>query len=138
MEKIPLNYGLPKETVLAIMIIWRNTKVKVCSRDGDTDYFDIVAGVMPGDKLATYIFINCLDYVLWTSIDKIKKSFELTKKRGRRYLAKTNTNADYADNIAILANALTRAKTLLDRLGWAAQCIGLHVNAHQTEYMCFN
>ena len=39
--------------------------------DGDTDCFDIVAGVLQGDTLALYLFIICLDYVLRTSIDKI-------------------------------------------------------------------
>ena len=29
-----------------------NTKVKVCSPDGDTDYFDIVTCVLQGDTLA--------------------------------------------------------------------------------------
>ena len=52
MELIPLAYGLPKETVAAIMILYRNTKVKVRSPDGDTEYFDIVAGVLQGDTLA--------------------------------------------------------------------------------------
>ncbi len=42
MELILLAYGLPKETVAAIMILYRNTKVKVRSPDGDTEYFDIV------------------------------------------------------------------------------------------------
>ena len=42
-------YGLPKEIVAAIMMIYKYTKVKVCSQDGDTDYFDIVAGVLQGD-----------------------------------------------------------------------------------------
>ena len=69
MEQILLAYGLPKETVAAIMILYRNTKVKVRSPDGDTEYFDIVAGVLQGDTLAPYLFIICLDYVLRTSID---------------------------------------------------------------------
>ena len=52
--------------------------------------------------------------MLRTSIDKIRENgFELTKKRSRRYPAKTNTDADYA-------------------------CIGLHVNTHKTKYMCYN
>ena len=38
MEQILLAYGLPKETVAAIMMLYRNTKVKVRSLDGDTDY----------------------------------------------------------------------------------------------------
>ena len=108
MEQILLAYGLPKETITAIMILYRNTKVKVRSPDGDTDYFSIVAGVLQEDTLALYLFIICLDYVLRRSINKIKEnSFKLTKKRIRRYPAKTITDADYADDIAILANALT-------------------------------
>ena len=114
MEQILLTYSLPKETVTAIMILYRNTKVKVCSSDGDTDYFDIVAGVLQGDTLAPYLFIICLDYMFRTSIDKIKEnSFELTKKNSRRYLAKTITDDNYADDIAILANAPAQAETLL-------------------------
>ena len=73
MEQILLAYGLPKGIVAAIMMLYRNTKVKVCSPDGDIDYFDIVAGVLQGDPLAPYLFIICLDYLLRTFIDKSKK-----------------------------------------------------------------
>ena len=139
MEQILLAYGIPKETVAAITILYRNTKVKVRSPDGDTEYFDIVAGVLQGDTLAPYLFIICLDYVLRTSIDKIKENgFELTKKRSRRYPATTITDADYADDIAILANTPDQAETLLHSLERAAASIGLYVNAHKTEYMCYN
>ena len=94
---------------------------------------------LQGDTLAPYLFIICLDYVLRTSIDKIKENgFELTKKRSRRYPATTITDADYADDIAILANTPDQAETLLHSLERAAASIGLHVNAHKTEYMCYN
>ena len=137
MEQILLAYGLPKET--AIMILSRNTKVKVCSLDGNTDYFDIVAGVLQGDTLAPYRFIICLDYMLRTLIGKIKENdFKLTKKKSRRYPAKTITDTDYADDIAILANAPAQTETLLHSLEPATASIGLHVNAHKMEYMCFN
>ena len=101
--------------------------------------FFFVAGVLQGGKLAPYLFIICLDYVLRTSIDKIRENgFELTKKRSRRYHAKTITDADYADDIALLANTPNQAETLLHSLERAAAGVGLHVNAHKTEYMCFN
>ena len=139
MEQILQAYGLPEETVAAIMILYWNTKVKVRSPDGDTDYFDIVAGVLLGDTLAPYLFIICLDYVLRTSIDNIRENgFMLTKKRSRRYPAKTITDADYADDIALLANTPNQAETLLHSLERAAAGIGLHVNAHKTEFMSFN
>ena len=135
MEQILLAYGLPKETVTAIMNPYRNTKVKVRSPDGDTEYFDIVAGVLQGDTLAPYLFIICLDYVLRTSIDTIKENgIELTKKRSRRYPATTITDADYADDIVILANAPTQAETLLHNLERAVAGIGLHVNTQNGIY----
>ena len=139
MEQILLAYGLPEETVAAITILYRNTKVKVRSPEGDTEYFDIVAGVLQGDTLAPYHFIICLDYVLKTSIDNIRENgFVLIKKRSRRYLAKTITDADYADDIELLANTPNQAETLLHSLERATADIGLHVNAHKTEFMCFN
>ena len=125
MEQIRLAYGLPKETVAAITILYRNTKVKVRSPDGDTEYFDIVAGVL-------YLFIICLDYVLRKSIHKIRENdFELTKKRSRRYPAKTITDANYADDIAILANTPNQAETLLHSLERASASDRVHVNQSQ-------
>ena len=121
------------------MILYRNTKVKVHSPDGDTEYFDIVAGILQGDTLAPYLFIICLDYVLRTSIDKIRENgFELTKRRSKRYPAKTITDAHYADDLALLANTPNQAETLLHNLERAAAGIGHHVNADKTEYMCYN
>ena len=70
---------------------------------------------------------------------KIKENgFKLTKKRSRRYPAKTITDADYADDIAILANIPNQAETILHSLKQGAAGIGLYGNAHKTEYMCFN
>ena len=40
--------------------------------------------------------------------------------------------------MAILANTPNQAETLLHSLERAAAGIGLHVNAHKTEYMCYN
>ena len=105
MEQILLAHGFPKETVAAIIILYKNTKVKVRSPDGHTDYFDIVADVLQGDTLAPYLFIICLDYVLRTSIDLMKEnSFNLAKERSRRYPAQTITDANYSDDIALLVN----------------------------------
>ena len=96
------------------MMLYKNTKVKVCSPDGDIDYFDNVAGVLQGDTLAPYLFIIRLDFVQRTSINKRKDNgFKLTKERSRRYRAQTITDADYADDIAFLANAPAQAETLL-------------------------
>ena len=63
------------------MMLYKNTKLKVCSPDEDTDYFDIIVGVLQRDTLASYLFIICLDYVLWMSIDLMKENwFTMARK----------------------------------------------------------
>ena len=103
--------------------------MKVRSPDGDTEYFDIVAGVLQGDTLAhtslSSVYTTCLEHRL---IKIIENGFELAKKRSRRYPAKI---IDYADDIAILVNTPNQAETLLHSLEQAATGIGLHVNCTQ-------
>ena len=82
MEQILQEYGLSKGSVTVVMMLYKDTKAEVHSPDGDTDFFDIVAGVLQGDTLAPYLFIICLDYVLPTLIDLIKEnSFILKNKK---------------------------------------------------------
>ena len=58
--------------------------------------------------------------MLRTSIDKIEKMALRTKRRSKRYPAKTITDADYADDLALLANTPNQAETLLHSLERAA------------------
>ena len=47
-------------------------------------------------------------------------------------------DAIYADDIALLANPTTQAKSLLHSLEKVTGGIDLHLNADKTEYMCSN
>ena len=49
-------------------------KAMICSPDGDTDFFDIVVGVLQGDTLVSFLFITCLDYLLQILIDPIREN----------------------------------------------------------------
>ena len=64
-----------------------------------------------------------------------ENSFTLAKKRSRWYPIQTIMDTD---DIALLANTPTQAKSLLHSLENAAYGIGFHVNADKTECMCFN
>ena len=87
------------------MMLYKKHKSK---RSVDTDYFDIVADMLPGDTLAPYLFIIFLDYMLRISINIMKDNiFKQVKERSRRYPAQTITDKDYADDIVLLANTPT-------------------------------
>ena len=64
--------------------------------------------------------------------------FKLAKEKSRRYPTQTITDADYADDLALLANTPTQAETLLHSLERASAGIGLHFSADKTEYMSCN
>ena len=139
MKEILLAYGIPEETVAAIMMLYQNTRSMVRSPDGDTDFFDIIAGVLQGDTLAPYLFIICLDYVLMKALDKNSElGFTLQEQRSRRYPAVKITDVDYADDLAVLTNNVQDAMSLLHKIEEAASEIGLYINAKKTEYIIVN
>ena len=86
----------------------------VNSLNSNTDFFDIVAGVLQGNTLVLFLFQIYLDDILWMSVDQIKE-ISLVLKNTRRwwYPPETITDADYADNLALLANTLALVKSLL-------------------------
>ena len=78
----------------------------VRSPDGDTEPFNISAGVLQGDTLAPFLFILCLDYVIKTSIDRpYSLGFTLQRARSRRHPATYLTDVDYAYDIALFADS---------------------------------
>ena len=132
-------YGIPEKVVLAINILYTDTLAKVLSPDGDTDLFEILAGVLQGDTLAPYLFIIALDYAMRIATkDELSVGFTLTKARSRRYPEVIITDTDFADDLALISNSLEQAQLLLLRLESAAQQIGLHTNVTKTEYMSYN
>ena len=85
MEQILLAYSLLKENVAAIMMLYKNTKVRVHSLNGDIDYFDIV---LQGGTLAPYLFIICLDYELRMSKNLMKMVSSWQRKEAEDTLPK--------------------------------------------------
>ena len=61
MEQIWSTYGLSKETVTIIMMLYQITKAIVHSLGGDTDSFNI--GVLHDDDMLAPYMLICLDYI---------------------------------------------------------------------------
>ena len=90
--------------------------------------FNIVTGAWQGDTFVSYLIIICL----------IKENgFTLKKTRSKWYLAETMTDADYIDDLILLANTLAQTKSLQHSLKQAIGSIDLYVKANETEFTCF-
>ena len=84
-----------------------------------------------------FILIIDLDYTLQMFIDLIKENGFTLKKTSRWYSVEKLTEADYADDLVLLANSPTHAESLLHSLEQAAGGITLCMNTNKTEFKCF-
>ena len=85
------------------------------------------------------ISIHSLPRLCTSNIDRSneKNGFTLKKAR-RRYPAETIMGTVCADDIALLTNISTQAKSLPHRLEQVAGGIDFYVNVDKMVYMCFN
>ena len=139
MRDILLAYGIPKEVVNAIMILYINTRVWSDHLMDTPLSLRLQPAFCKVDTIAPFLFIICLDYVLRKSIDcNTELGLTITERKSTRYPAVNITDADYADDIAITTNNLREANLLLHSIEKSAKEIGLHINVYKTEYMTFN
>ena len=64
MFQILKAYGIPSIIVDAIKLIYENSAAQIITPDGETSFFNILAGIFQGDTLAPFLFIVVLDYAL--------------------------------------------------------------------------
>ncbi|KAI8514433.1 hypothetical protein Bbelb_070240 [Branchiostoma belcheri] len=107
---------------------------------GDTETFQILAGVLQGDTLAPFLFILALDYALRCAIEGREEQLDFTLKRraSRRVPAKMVTDFDFADDLALISKTAERARALLAEVERHCRKIGLQLNAKKTKVMAFN
>ena len=140
MMRILQAYDVPSNLLNAISKMYENTRAKVISPDGETDFFEIKAGVLQGDTLAPYLFAIVLDFVLRKTFAGREEDlgFQLQRQRSRRIPAVTVTDLDFADDLALLAEEMEQAQEVLTRLENEAEKVGLVCNAKKTEVQAFN
>ena len=141
MMNILKAYGIPPNLLNAIGNMYTNTRAKVITPDGETEEFDISAGVLQGDTLAPFLFVIVLDYALRQATDGKEEELGFTikrKLRSERYPGKTIIDLDFADDICLLCNEMDQAQELLHRVESECQKVGLGLNSKKTEVMTYN
>ena len=75
------------------------------------NFFYILAGVIKGDTLAPYLFVIVIDYCMSQAIgdDEAELGFTLLPAKSRRIKPVSITDADFADDIALLLNDIRQA-----------------------------
>ena len=126
--KILLAYGIPREIVGLIQRMYADTVARVITEDGLSEVFLILAGVMQGDTLAPYLFVIVIDCIMRVSLEGKDFGVTLHPRRNRRHPAVKVTDADFADDLALITDSVAEAQDFLRRLELAANSVGLHLN----------
>ena len=140
MLKILAAYGVPERIVSVIRLMYEGTRAKVLSPDGETELFEILAGVLQGDTLAPYLFAIVIDYCMLQAVkgDEEQLGITIERRKSRRVGPKVITDVDFADDIALLSESIKSATELLHRVEMAAANIGLFINVGKTKVMTLN
>ena len=115
MVSILRAYGIPEQLVDAIGKMYENTRAKVTSPDGETDLFELLAGVLQGDTLAPYLFVIVLDYALRTTIDGREEElrFHLQRRKSRRLAQKLSQTLTLLMILPFSLKRLSKLKSYL-------------------------
>ena len=135
MELILPSYGIPRKIVKAIMSMYSCTSATVFTSDGQSDPFDITAGVLQGDTLSPFLFVIVVDYIMRLTVPDSSVGFRWKRHEGSRRPAGHIADLDYADDIVLLASSINNAQQLLTALETNAKIVGLRINTTKTEFM---
>ena len=140
MMKILKAYGIPPTLLRAIETMYTNTKAKVVSPDGETELFDITAGVLQGDTLAPFLFVIVLDYAMRkaTAGKEEELGFTITPRKSRRHPKEVLADLDFADDIGLLSNEMRQAQQLLLNVEVECKKVGLGLNGPKTKFLAYN
>ena len=113
MLRILKEYGIPEELVNAIANMNENTQALVLSPDGETDWFEITAGVLQGDALAPHLFTIVLNYMMRQALKAHGNpaGFTVEPRKSRRHSPIIVSNLDFADDIALILNHIDEAQS---------------------------
>ena len=93
-----------------------------------------------GDTLAPFLFIIVLDYALRKALDGREEDlgFTITPRKSRRHPKEVMADLDFADDIALLSDAIEEAQELLSRVETECNKVGLGLNGPKTKSLAYN
>ena len=146
MLRILKAYDTPDELVNAIAnlayigCIRTLRNVSSLSPDGETDWFEITAGVLQGETLAPHLFTIVLDYAMRQALKAHGNpdGFTVEPIERRRHLPITVSDLDFADDIELILSHIDEARRLLLSIENSAANVGLHLNAVKTQAIVHN
>ena len=110
-----------------VKFLYHQSKARVRTSLGNTEFIDILKGVKQGDLLSALLF--CI--VLMAIMQKVFYGLDSGVSIG----GETQNEKGYADDIGLIAQTIQQMNILLDRLYHTALQYGLKINIKKTKCM---
>ena len=132
-------FSVPELLIKAVMSTYFGHRGLVLTPDGETNTFDITAGVLQGDTLAPYLFIVVLNEVMLAAVRNgdglmLYPKFRDEEKRCHRPEVRI-TDMAFADDIVLVSETAEAANTFFNNVALHARRVGLVVNDKKTQYV---
>ena len=101
-------------------MLYQNSRAKVRTNAGDTDFFDVMKGAKQGDKISALLFCLVLATVIYNIQDKHENGFKI----GERLLS----FLAYSDDKAMLGENEEELQKYLDDFVEEAEKAGLEIH----------
>lgn len=131
------HYGVPKQIVDAIHVLYDQSKSTVYVGGHESKTFDVTTGVLQGDVLAPFLFIIVIDYISKKSAmdfglqihqgASVNASGRVTRSQVRQP-ARKNSDLAFADDIVLLESNPARTQQQLYIFGENAGTVSLEVH----------
>ena len=121
-------YRVHPRLVSGILALYKDTSATVLTSDGLTEEFGTSSGVLQGDTLALFLFVQLLDWVLCVAIPDDSNGFLLARRVGRRVPEQRISVLGCADDLTVVLSSVAGAQTMLDSLATTARRVGLQLN----------
>ena len=140
---ILIYYYVIWELMASLHIFWErlkmytNTKAGLISQDGETELFDITAGVLKGDTFPLFFFIIVLHYARRRVMAGREEEFgfTITPRKSIRHPVEVLADLDFVDNIALLSYTIEQAQ-LLHRVESECKKSGFWARWPQNQVRC--
>ena len=126
LTKVLSLYGIPEKCIKVICAMYENNTAAVKVGNEVSNWFCIKSGVKQGCVLSSFIWIILMDFVLRST----GKQLETMKSNGE---GRTLLDLDYADDLSILDESVSKMNEFLEVLRVQGAKIGLKINVKKTK-----
>ena len=133
-----LAYGNSLQIINAVQVLYEDTSTNILSREGENYFLKISAVFLQWGTSAPLLFILALDYAMRkATTNPHETGFTVDPRCNRRYPEVTITYC-FADNIALISDAIDKAQLPLPMVETASKSVVPRVSVAKTESMVYN